>query len=119
VVIQNATASASWSVAPYFETHAVGLAYYVVMSVWALFELNMYYEGMRRRKGVKKGDRGSFLVFVSLGIPAWFLLLRSPSMFPGATIHPVAVAYWIGVVVLAIGAFGPRTGGLPLEEISH
>lgn len=89
---------------PYYETHAVGTLYLLVLFGWYAMELiQALRQRQWRRTATRIGPRTFWLAFWASVVVATTLLFVAPHIAPGATMGSPAVAFAVGMMLLVIG----------------
>ena len=113
---------------PYFATHGVGVLYFLVLVTWYGAEIVMFFRQLQWRKGAKRIAQPGFWAFFGVSvIAAVTMLYVAPVIVPAANIRDPAIAFAVGMVLLASGASsrssgdrgqGPRVNALLLRVSS-
>jgi protein-S-isoprenylcysteine O-methyltransferase Ste14 len=89
---------------PYFLTHPIGVAYFLVVAVWYGLEFRQYIR-QRARHCVKGLDSQNFWAAFWIGAPtAVLILVVAPSIAPGAEIGHAGTLFAVGMAMLVTGA---------------
>jgi protein-S-isoprenylcysteine O-methyltransferase Ste14 len=85
---------------PYVETHPIGLLWLVLWVLALCIELA---GAGRVRAEATKRDSGSQILLRVFVVPAAVVVILSPRIAPGLTVHPPLVPVVVGMVVFATG----------------
>jgi protein-S-isoprenylcysteine O-methyltransferase Ste14 len=89
---------------PYFQTHAVGVLYYLVLLTWYGAEIIMFFRQLGWRKGATRVAEWGFWLFFAVSVAAAVtMLILAPSIAPAADIGHPGIAFAVGMVLLAAG----------------
>jgi protein-S-isoprenylcysteine O-methyltransferase Ste14 len=90
---------------PYYQTHAVGVLYLLVVLTWYILEIGQYLRQRQWRKGATRiGPRGYLAAWGVCTIAAVTMLVLAPRIWPATAIGHGAVAFAVGMVLLVAGA---------------
>jgi protein-S-isoprenylcysteine O-methyltransferase Ste14 len=89
---------------PYFLTHPIGVAYFLVLAVWYCLEFRQYIR-QRARHSVNGVDSQNFWAAFWVAAPtAVLMLVVAPSIAPGAEIGHAGTLFAVGMAMLVTGA---------------
>jgi protein-S-isoprenylcysteine O-methyltransferase Ste14 len=89
---------------PYYQTHSVGILYYLALLAWYSMEITQYFRQRQWRKEVARiGPRGYLATWGGAVIVAVTMLFLAPHIVPAAEIGHGGIAFAIGIVLVVAG----------------
>jgi protein-S-isoprenylcysteine O-methyltransferase Ste14 len=89
---------------PYYQTHSVGILYYLALLAWYSMEIIQYLRQRQWRKEVgRTGPRGYLAAWGGAVIVAVTMLFLAPHIAPAAEIGNGGIVFAIGIVLVAAG----------------
>lgn len=89
---------------PYYQTHSVGILYYLAVLAWYSMEIIQYFRQRQWRKEVARtGPRGYLAIWGVFVVVAVTMLFLAPHIVPAAAIGHGAVAFAVGLVLVVAG----------------
>src|ERR1035437_3566157 len=89
---------------PYYQTHSVGILYYLALLAWYSMEITQYFRQRQWRKEVARiGPRGYLATWGGAVIVAVPMLFLAPHIVPAAEIGHGGIAFAIGIVLVVAG----------------
>jgi protein-S-isoprenylcysteine O-methyltransferase Ste14 len=89
---------------PYFETHPIGVLYYVVVFSWYLMEFAQLLRQQEwRQSATRVRAPGYVAAWAGVSIVTLVMLFLAPHIAPAASIGHGAAAFAVGMVMLAAG----------------
>jgi protein-S-isoprenylcysteine O-methyltransferase Ste14 len=90
---------------PYYQTHSVGILYYLVLLAWYGMEITQYLRQRQwRKEATRTGPRGYLATWGGAVIVAVTMLFLAPHIAPAAEIGHGGTAFAIGIVLVVAGA---------------
>ena len=89
---------------PYYQTHSVGILYYLALLAWYGMEITQYLRQRQWRKEVARiGPRGYLATWGGAVIVAVTMLFLAPHIVPAAEIGHGGIVFAIGIALVVAG----------------